>query len=256
MRRLGFGLGFCKGASFFDGGTEIFPSNVAEVGAGKNFVLASDYASLKITGDISFGAWVYPTSYSDGFIISKNDGAGTEAFRINTLVDGSVTALISHDGAYGSIVFVQTGASAIPLNQWSHVYATYDQVDLTLYIDGVSIGDAPSTSPIFDASLPMYVGRLAGGAEGAFVGQMHSDTVSPRAHTPAEVAVLASSPAKCLDLIKSEMPSLADILYFLPAYNHAGFVGKELVNQGTDATLITTNVGATFTGSADIECNA
>jgi CubicO group peptidase (beta-lactamase class C family) len=120
-----------------------------------NFVSINNSQILDITGNqITLSSWVNPrnTGIAGGSrIISKRtDGGGSDVYslyidsgKFRFRLDG--TDMISTSG--------------FPLNQWTHVAATYDGVNKKIYINGVLDSSQAKTDNIDSSSRGVYLGH-------------------------------------------------------------------------------------------------
>jgi hypothetical protein len=118
-----------------------------------------DYVACPAMNPTSFtvGAWVYPTAL------------GKDQAIISTLIEssGSNTGLELHIGGNniplvtirnGSSWLDVKGTSAVTVNTWTHVAATYNGVNLCIYVNGVLANSAAATQ--FTAGTQaLYLGR-------------------------------------------------------------------------------------------------
>jgi|GEM_PF-2918745 len=97
-------------------------------------------------------AWIYPTAYSAGNIITSNNSP----FWLN---GGNLAVANGFAGTNTQV----TDAATIPLNTWTHVAATYDasSTNLTLYVNGIVVGTMSGASPY--VAEDMTLGQFAGG---------------------------------------------------------------------------------------------
>lgn len=95
----------------------------------------SDSPSLGITEDITLEAWVKPTwsSYPDWGLIYSDWYNDTNRAVHFSLYYGRVSLWISSTGAnYDNL----DGTTQLPLNQWSHIAATFDSGTFNVYVNG------------------------------------------------------------------------------------------------------------------------
>jgi hypothetical protein len=114
------------------------------------FVTVPDAPSLRLTGTMTLEAWVYPTSLSGSWrdvIYKGNDNYYLEALS----TQGGAPAT---GGTFGETY----GLSALALNTWSHLAATYDRVTLRLYVNGVQVASRALTGPIATSNNPLQIG--------------------------------------------------------------------------------------------------
>lgn len=121
-------------------------------------VLDNDYVSLSnktgLAGPtaITVEAWVHPTSYAGYPTIVGNDFLGSYWFGLNTS---------------GNPRFYPTGGALldasviVPLNEWTHLAATYDGTTARIFRNGVQV----ATSTAFSGPIGSTVGDLRIGAD-------------------------------------------------------------------------------------------
>ncbi|MFA5724421.1 MAG: LamG-like jellyroll fold domain-containing protein, partial [Candidatus Pacearchaeota archaeon] len=128
---------------------------------GKNsYINATDSSSLDIVGNISLGAWVYPTSYSglndESAIISKRD-TNTANYHLSLgpyASRGSAPCFGFYNGAW----YLYCGPNNLTLNQWHYVFATYDMQYLSIYVDGVLVSNNPESHAMITNNYPLVIG--------------------------------------------------------------------------------------------------
>jgi hypothetical protein len=90
-------------------------------------------------------AWVYPTQSGNWRTVLLKEGSNFLSYALYT-DDGNAPA-----GGWihiGSTDHVAEAANQLPLNQWSHLAATYDGATLKLYINGALAGTKNVTGSI------------------------------------------------------------------------------------------------------------
>lgn len=123
-------------------------------------------ATASYFGGIAFGGWFYVTTLSQSqplwtiadSVLSVDD----HALFVNT--DGSVSYLALL--ATGSTATISTSAAIVAINTWYHVFATFQQSTMTIYINGQPIASTRQ------ASTPLGIGSgfyMAGGWPGSSV---------------------------------------------------------------------------------------
>jgi chitodextrinase len=97
-----------------------------------SMVTVNDSASLDVTGAMTLEAWVYPQgSLSDWRTILMKEQAGSDVYYIET-VGGQMVGDVYVGGSKHNTY----SDTAIALNTWSHLAATYDGANLRIYING------------------------------------------------------------------------------------------------------------------------
>jgi hypothetical protein len=169
-----------------------------------DFVEVSDAASLDITSEITIDAWIKPTNFQLGGIVTK--------FGFPTSSGPATGYGMFFRGDQGGVVdgFIGTGGtsftrvvsnSPIPLNRYSHVAMTYDGFTMTIYINGVVAGTTPTTEAIDTNNVRLAIGSRdsSGSMMQSFKGFIDEVEISDRALSSSEIEAifLAGSAGKC-----------------------------------------------------------
>lgn len=122
-----------------------------------SWVTVADAASLDLTNGMTIEAWLNPTALS-----------GWRSALLKETGVGLAYALYAHDNTPNPAVTVNIGAdqsavgtAALPLNTWTHLAATYDGIQLNLYVNGVLVGNRPQTGNMTVSSSPLRIGGNA-----------------------------------------------------------------------------------------------
>jgi hypothetical protein len=141
-----------------DGGSGYFDGSGDYLGAPSN--AAFDFGS----GDFTIEASGYRTSSGAyGFLISRRS-ADSNFGPFSLGVDGSNAPYFACSSSGSSWIFVLTG-SALPLNAWFHLAGVRSGNTFTLYVNGVSVGTATSSSSLMASSVGVFVGAHGNGSE-------------------------------------------------------------------------------------------
>lgn len=126
----------------------------AFIAASEQYFFRADEAALRVpaTGDLTFAAWVYPTSATSGIILAKNDEASSALEYSLTLVwpSGRYNFTLEADGYRYQVV--TTGSVA--LNTWHLVICWLDR---TRRECGIMVN---ATAPRFDSNPGPGVGTV------------------------------------------------------------------------------------------------
>ena len=117
-------------------------------------VTVSDSASLRLMAGMTLEAWVNPSAASPAWrdvIYKGND---------NYYLEGSSTngGVIAAGGTFAGANATLYGSSALPVNAWSHLAATYDGAFLRLYVNGTQISSQALTGAIATSNNPLQIG--------------------------------------------------------------------------------------------------
>lgn len=136
--------------------------------------------TLSNTNKLTVEAWIKTTRDSSVETIVSNHGNGSSTqFDLRT-VNGEFNCFIG----FGS--YVVTGGTVVP-NTWQHVAMVFDGTSVTLYIDGVNVGNTPTPS---NYTLPTSVAPIILGYNGygeIFKGQIDEVRIWNKALTQTEI---------------------------------------------------------------------
>ena len=140
------------------------------------WVEVPDSPSLDITDEITLMAWVHPTRFTDEWlrIIVKTWAGDTAPWMVYGLYqqgasNGKTGFIMSVDG--GREVRCGNGPSPqLPLNQWTHLTATYDGTRMKLYYNGELKVETAATGRIDTNDVPLSIGRNSEGNREHYVG--------------------------------------------------------------------------------------
>jgi glucose/arabinose dehydrogenase/fibronectin type 3 domain-containing protein len=143
----------------------------------------ADANSLDISSAITMEGWVYPTALS-----------GWRTVLLKEVSNELAYCLYAHDKTPVPAAYLRinnssvrvAGASALPLNTWTHLAATYDGAVFRLYVNGQQVGTRNVTGAIQTSTLPLRIGGNQIWGE-YFAGRIDDVRLYNRALTPAEV---------------------------------------------------------------------
>jgi RHS repeat-associated protein len=143
---------------------------------GTNYVRVGDTPALRMSGTVSFEAWIYPTSNRGGIILNKEN-----EYEMARFADGSIRwAFYNTKPGWA---WVPTGITA-PLKTWSHVAITYDNGVVTAYLNGTQTGQVfAGTGTIVPHGGEFWIGGRQGGGE-RFYGAIDKVRVYNTVHPP------------------------------------------------------------------------
>lgn len=168
-------------------------------------VFVADTPSLRLTQAISVDAWVYPTRSGRLQSVLAKWGVveGNSSYALSLLADGRPRFQLSPNGFHypqGGV----TGTSPLPLNEWTHLAATYDGAAVRIYVNGLLAGQGTYYEGIFPGTLPLGIGGMVLNAEALpaqpFAGRVDEITIHRRALSALEVQKTfgASVAGRCL----------------------------------------------------------
>jgi uncharacterized repeat protein (TIGR01451 family) len=112
-------------------------------------VTVPDSNSLDLT-DMTLEAWVYPTAgggWRDVVYKGPNDN-----YYLESSSDAGPPAT---GGVFASPLY---GGSALALNTWTHLAATYDRQTVRLYVNGTQVGSRAETGPLLASNGVLTIG--------------------------------------------------------------------------------------------------
>ena len=147
-------------------------------GEAGGWVEVPDSASLDITDEITLMCWVYPTEFTNEWfrIIVKTWAGDTAPWMVYGFYEQG-----NSNGKTGFIISVDKGTEKrcgngpspqLPLEEWTHLAATYDGNKMKLYYDGEVKVEADATGTIDTNDVPVSVGRNSEGAREHYIGRI------------------------------------------------------------------------------------
>ena len=153
-------------------------------GAGAR-VTVPDSGSLDLTSAMTLEAWVFPTvggGWRDVIYKGPDD--------IYFLESSSDSGAPATGGTFASPIY---GSSALPLNVWSHLAATYDGATLRLFVGGVQVSSRAVLAPIATSTGALTIGGDALYGQ-HFAGRIDEVRVYGRALSASEIQTDMTTP--------------------------------------------------------------
>lgn len=162
------------GSLFFDGS-----SYMASSGAISKFTYQTGFTYM---------AWVKPTAYTNNFNMIM--GQSLPYFNIGSGSNNQKLHMsLSAGGAQRSVY----GNTSIPLNQWTHVAATYDPSGyMKVYVNGAQDGIAGPFSPFAAYNVELYLGQWNSSGTYRYTGYMDDVVVLNYALTPEQIRIFTN----------------------------------------------------------------
>jgi Concanavalin A-like lectin/glucanases superfamily/Divergent InlB B-repeat domain/Putative Ig domain len=183
--------------SFFTGKTAAAPSYTTEGEVGGAFVFNGS-VYVQVPGaielrpsEMTVEAWVFPTVQN-----ANNQAVIAHGSSIN---DDDTWALGLSNGkprffSHGSVLL--EGSFAIPLNQWTHLAASFDGSTKRLYVNGVEVATQGGLGAlVYDSAVPVTIGADWGrnAPTDLFNGRVDEVSLYRRALSAAEVSSIADA---------------------------------------------------------------
>jgi hypothetical protein len=176
-------------------GTGITRSTSGRFGSALNFsgtglVTIPNTPSVQLTSEMTLEAWVRPTVVPTGWVDVMNKGKDNYYLMASTDRTAPAGGGIFNNEASTTKSY---GTSALPLNTWSHLAATYDGTTIRLYLNGTEVSSVPRTGSILTQSDALTIGG------DPFYGQYFRGTIDEvriynRALTASQIATDMNTP--------------------------------------------------------------
>lgn len=119
-------------------------------------ILINNAASLNQGSGLTLEAWVNPTNFFTKRTIFSKDSSGTNtSYRLIVDTLGRVTFRINTSGVIAEVI----STSALSVNTWSHVAATFDGSEMKVYINGTLSGSFVHFGTINSTTVNLYIGK-------------------------------------------------------------------------------------------------
>lgn len=147
-------------------------------GEAGGWIEVPDSPSLDITDEITLMCWVYPTEFTNEWfrIIVKTWAGDTAPWMAYGFYEfggnnGKTGFIISVDGGTEKRIG-DADTSELPLEEWTHITATYDGSKMVLYYDGEVEVDGDATGTIDTNDVPVSIGRNSEGEREHYIGRV------------------------------------------------------------------------------------
>ncbi len=199
-------------------------------------------------------------------LVSEDPTTGGAGWTLLILDGGGLRFSLLRGPTIGSV----TSASGVVLSTWTHIAATYDGTNASIYINGTLQGISAFPGGYTPASVPMLIGGASwcesygcNGLDYHLNGQVDELSIYNRALTAAEIGAIyaAGSAGKCLPLFITSQPTNQTVLSGANASFFAGvigippfsfqwrFNGTNLLANQTNSSLILSNVALNQAGT-------
>jgi hypothetical protein len=170
--------------------------------------VGADSPSLSITGALTLSTWINADALGFRALIEKGEGTTTtNSYYININSGGKLNLNLRQSP---SIVDDITGTTTLSTGAWTHLAATYDGVNVRLYINGeTELSTTTSVTSIQDTAAQFALGGIPNHAAWPFNGRMDDSAVYNRALAPQEIATLAEYRGIAYEM--SHSPRIIDI---------------------------------------------
>ena len=155
-----------------------------------DLVTVADSAALDLTTGMTLSAWVHPTALSTWRTVLLKERSGGLVYALYA------SDQASHPNTYitiGGSEFESTGPTALPLNVWNNLAATYDGSALRVYINGVQVSSRPVAGSLLSSTGALRIGGNSVWGE-YFQGLIDEVRIYSRVLTAAEIQTDMNTP--------------------------------------------------------------
>jgi hypothetical protein len=263
MSRFGTGFGFNKyNASLWGGGTETFTANVANFDGSTDFTTFSGFCNgateYFVNGRINLD-----TIQTDDVLYIDYLNTGGGARVVLQVSSGSASELLfgvrDSDGS-SFRTLTTSGLGLTTGTDYAITASIAGNGGMSIRVNGSVVASASVTfTNIYSNATFAYPSRLgAYSTNGADIsrqvdGRLWNWCAGSSELTTSALGELESATPKCYEILSDDTKGL--IHSFWPLENHAGFTGQEYIDQKGSNDL-SNSTGLSFTGTAQIECEA
>src|SRR6059036_1274181 len=156
-------------------------------------VTVNDSASLDVTGALTLETWVYPTALSASWmnLICKpagNPGSVPPCYVLQGCSSSQAPSFFVSPASANAVA-----PSALSLNTWSHLAATYDGAMMRLYVNGVQVASRAQTGTMTTSSDALSIGGNTFSGQN-WTGLIDEVRIYSRALSPSEIQTDMNTP--------------------------------------------------------------
>lgn len=142
-----------------------------------------DSDTLDLTDAFTLEAWVSPSRTTTWqALIVKGAVSGDRPYSLSLTAEGRLHAELLPNGGSEAVV---TGLSVLPVDEWTHVAATYDGTTLTLWMNGIEEASVAATGSALVTRGPLWLGGTA--TNNYFQGRLDDVRLYGRALNSSEI---------------------------------------------------------------------
>lgn len=150
-----------------------------------NLISVPDSPSVSVTGPITISFWFKTSTTAGGSrLFWKRSGANNNSYDVLVSGAGALTLNIDTGGSVGA-----TTPGSYMDNEWHHFAGTWDQSNIIVYMDGVSVASTPQTGSMSDTVDPLTIGNKNDGSA-PYTGLLDEVRLYNRALSSVEVKQL------------------------------------------------------------------
>ncbi|HEY3160579.1 MAG TPA: LamG-like jellyroll fold domain-containing protein [Vicinamibacterales bacterium] len=193
--------------------------------------------SLRLTTAMTLEAWVKPSTVSDVWrdVIYK----GSDDYYLEATSTSSSRPAAGGTFAPDNVY----GASALGVNGWTHLAATYDGATLRIYVNGTLASSLPRTAPIATSTGALQIGGDSGAGQ-FFAGTIDEVRIYNTALTAAQIQSDMTTPIGSPLDVSPLPPSNSDTVAPTAAIS-APVAGAQVSGTVTITATASDNVGVT-----------
>jgi len=157
-------------------------------GAAGQSMAVANHASLNMVDAVTISAWVYPVEWGGNRRVVQK-GNGDNQYRL-LAENGELVWEISNVGR------IET--TLPPAGAWFHLAASYDRLQMRVYVNGEEIASLPRTTPMATSGDPLYIGTKTPNSTAGdhFNGLLDEVRIYGRAVPAAEIAAMAGQTSR------------------------------------------------------------
>jgi hypothetical protein len=214
-------------------------------------------ADLNLTTAMTLMAWVYPTASQTNWrtILHKE----TDRYYLMASSNQNTPAI---GGTFTAGNRNTYAPSALPVNTWSHLAATFDGGTVRLFVNGIQVASQAQSTPLTTSTGPLSIGGTTAYGE-YFQGRIDEVRVYSRALSASELQADMNTPlggstpsSTTYTLTATKSGTGVGTVGSVPAGITCGATCSASFNNGTTVTLTAFPAsGSTFTGWSGAGCS-
>ena len=160
--------------------------NALQFDGANDWVTVADAASLDLTSSFTLEAWVRPGASGAWRTVVLKEGSGFSSYELYAN-NPDVSAPSSFFTPVGAAARSVHGTSALPINAWTHLAATYDGTNMRLYVNGALVRSVARTGTIRTSGGALRIGGNQTWGGEWFAGLIDEVRVYNRALSASEI---------------------------------------------------------------------